>query len=135
MTGPGSGGRRRRALLAAAAVVTVTVVLAVLLLRGGGSDVDPALLDPASGGETTAFEITDNAFGLSARNLTRDERRTFEIGDSLFTQNWVTAPSSTDLRDGLGPIMNAQACATCHVRDAPGRPAARTTPNAACCCA
>jgi CxxC motif-containing protein (DUF1111 family) len=123
VTGPGSGHGRRRALLGAAALAGAAVVVAVLLLRGGGgSDVDPALLDPASGGETTAFEITDNAFGLSARNLTREERRTFEIGDSIFTQNWVTAPSSTDLRDGLGPIMNAQACASCHVRDGRARP-------------
>jgi CxxC motif-containing protein (DUF1111 family) len=52
--------------------------------------------------------------------LTRDERRTFEVGDSLFNQNWVTAPASTDARDGLGPVFNAQACSSCHVLDGRG---------------
>lgn len=95
----------------------------MLLFRpGDGSDPDPELLAEASGGDTTAYEVTDNAFGLSARNLGRDERRTFEIGDSLFTLNWVTAPSSTGLRDGLGPLLNAQACASCHVRDGRAHP-------------
>ena len=46
----------------------------------------------------------------------------FEVGDSFFTQNWVTAPASTDTRDGLGPMFNAQACASCHVRDGRGSP-------------
>ncbi len=46
----------------------------------------------------------------------------FEVGDSFFTQNWVTAPASTDARDGLGPMFNAQACASCHVRDGRGSP-------------
>ena len=48
---------------------------------------------------------------------------TFEIGDSFFTQNWVTAPASTDARDGLGPTFNAQACSSCHLRDGRGTPA------------
>ena len=40
---------------------------------------------------------------LPAPTLTNEERRRFEIGDSFFTKNWVTAPASTDARDGLGP--------------------------------
>lgn len=63
-----------------------------------------------------------NAFGNSARNLTNDERRIFEIGDSFFTQNWVTAPSSTDIRDGLGPLLNAHSCSSCHLLDGRGSP-------------
>ena len=55
--------------------------------------------------------------------MTNDERREFEIGDSFFTQNWVTAPASTDARDGLGPTFNAQACSSCHLRDGRGTPA------------
>ncbi|HET7847011.1 MAG TPA: di-heme oxidoredictase family protein, partial [Acidimicrobiia bacterium] len=55
-------------------------------------------------------------------NLTTEQRREFEVGDSFFTQNWVTAPSSTEARDGLGPLFNAQACASCHVRDGRGTP-------------
>ncbi|MDP9493889.1 MAG: c-type cytochrome [Actinomycetota bacterium] len=80
------------------------------------------LLVEASGGEGTTTASSRDAFGMSARNLTADQRRGFEVGDSFFTQNWVTAPSSTEARDGLGPLFNAQACASCHVRDGRGTP-------------
>ncbi|HLF44292.1 MAG TPA: di-heme oxidoredictase family protein [Acidimicrobiia bacterium] len=80
------------------------------------------LLVEATGGEGTTTAANREAFGMSARNLTTDERRVFEVGDSFFTQNWVIAPSSTEARDGLGPLFNAQACASCHVRDGRGTP-------------
>lgn len=80
------------------------------------------LLTEEGGGEGTTSASNRDAFGMSARNLTTEERREFEVGDSFFTQNWVTAPSSTDARDGLGPLFNAQACASCHVRDGRGTP-------------
>lgn len=105
--------------MAAALAAATTLALAGC---GEGGPADPDLLDPASGGEGTAYEATQNAFGLSARNLERDQRRLFEIGDSLFTLNWVTAPSSTTARDGLGPLHNAAACASCHVRDGKAPP-------------
>jgi CxxC motif-containing protein (DUF1111 family) len=82
----------------------------------GGSD----LLVPESGGEGTTDASNRNAFGNSARNLTDEERRAFEVGDSFFTQNWVTAPASTDARDGLGPLLNAQSCSSCHLLDGRG---------------
>jgi CxxC motif-containing protein (DUF1111 family) len=80
------------------------------------------LLVEASGGEGTTSSADLNAFGNSARNLTNEQRRVFEIGDSFFTQNWVTAPSSTNARDGLGPLLNAQSCSSCHLRDGRGSP-------------
>ena len=80
------------------------------------------LLNERLGGETTAFTSNRNAFSFSARNLTNDERRTFEVGDSFFEQNWVTAPASTDARDGLGPTFNAQSCSSCHVLDGRAKP-------------
>jgi len=85
-------------------------------------DADHPLLQPAAGGEGTLFGITRDAFGSSARNLSSEERRRFEVGDSFFTQNWVTAPASTDARDGLGPLLNAMACSSCHVRDGRSEP-------------
>ena len=62
------------------------------------------------------------SFACPAPTLTNEERRSFEVGDSFFTQNWVTAPASTDARDGLGPTFNAQACSSCHVFDGRGAP-------------
>ena len=82
------------------------------------------LLEPESGGEGTTDSSNRDAFGNAARNLSSEERRMFEVGDSFFTQNWVTAPASTEARDGLGPLFNAQACASCHVRDGRGSPEA-----------
>lgn len=35
-------------------------------------------------------------------------------GKALFERNWITAPSSTDASDGLGPLFNARSCKTCH---------------------
>ena len=74
------------------------------------------------GGDTTAFTAGRNAFELSARNLTNDLRRIFEVGDSFFNQNWVTAPSSTEARDGLGPTHNALSCSSCHSHDGREKP-------------
>ena len=59
---------------------------------------------------------------MPAPRLTNEERRLFEVGDSFFTQNWVSAPASTDARDGLGPTFNGQACSSCHIRDGRGSP-------------
>ena len=32
----------------------------------------------------------------------------------------MTAPASTETRDGLGPLLNAQSCSSCHIRDGRG---------------
>ena len=37
--------------------------------------------------------------------LTREERRAFAVGNNFFNDNWVTAPASTEGRDGLGPVV------------------------------
>ena len=90
---------------------------------GDEDEVDLSLVfDPKLGGDTTAFSDGANAFELSARNLPNDIRRTFEVGDSFFNQNWVTAPASTEARDGLGPTHNALSCSSCHSHDGRGKP-------------
>lgn len=38
----------------------------------------------------------------------------FALGKALFERIWTPAPSSTDATDGLGPLFNARACASCH---------------------
>lgn len=98
---------------------TLGIALLVVVAACSGNDEPPIAL----GGDTTREVEGSNAFGLAAPTLTNEERRLFEVGDSFFTQNWVTAPASTDARDGLGPMFNAQACASCHLRDGRGIPA------------
>lgn len=77
---------------------------------------------PELGGDTTTKHKSRQAFGQPVRNMPFERRTTFEVGDSLFNQNWVTAGASTTARDGLGPLFNARSCSGCHSRDGRGRP-------------
>lgn len=97
-----------------------SLAAALLIVSVSCSSGSPDLLQPLSGGEGTTEADDRNAFDNSARNLSNEQRRKFEVGDSFFTQNWVTAPASTDQRDGLGPLFNAQACSSCHLHDGRG---------------
>jgi CxxC motif-containing protein (DUF1111 family) len=83
----------------------------------GGSQLEDEL-----GGDLTRHDDSRNALSFPAPDLSAADRRRFEVGDSFFTKNWVTAPSSTEARDGLGPTFNAQACSSCHVLDGRGAP-------------
>jgi len=75
-----------------------------------------------SGGDTTVFDKSRNAFSLPARNLSILRRDNFFIGNAFFKQPWVAAPASTKARDGLGPLFNTNTCQSCHVKDGRGRP-------------
>lgn len=94
-----------------------------MLVAACGGD-GGVVLDARLGGDTTRPLTSRNSLAFPAPNLTGAQRRQFEIGDSFFTKNWVTAPASTDARDGLGPTFNAQACSSCHVLDGRGAPPA-----------
>ena len=48
----------------------------------------------------------------------------FKVGNGLFRKLWVTAPASTRVSDGLGPLFNARACQSCHLKDGRGHPPA-----------
>lgn len=75
------------------------------------------------GGDTTnelLFGVS--AFLPAAENITRENSRLFATGNGFFNQAWITAPSSNESRDGLGPLFNARACASCHFKDGRGRP-------------
>ncbi len=103
----------------------VLMLSLLLLVLGCRTELpyDPELLlNTQLGGETTVVSTNRNSFALPARNISRLERRTFEVGDSFFTQNWVTAPASTEARDGLGPTFNAQSCSSCHTLDGRAQP-------------
>ena len=57
-----------------------------------------------------------------APNLSLERRLAFYSGGSFFRQAWLIAPSSTTLRDGLGPLFNARSCIGCHAGGGRGRP-------------
>ena len=103
--------------------------LAALLAAGcGGAEAEPLAIlsaepgEELSGGDTTVFDTTPNAFSFSARNMTSERRSDFFVGNSFFKDSWVTAPASTEGRDGLGPLYNARSCTACHFKDGRGAP-------------
>ncbi|MCP9490104.1 MAG: c-type cytochrome [Solirubrobacteraceae bacterium MAG38_C4-C5] len=97
--------------------------VALWLLAGGGAPTDEDPGAALSGGaDATVFDTSPSAFALPLRKLGRLERRAFAVGNSFFNDNWVTAPASTEARDGLGPTFNAQSCSSCHFKDGRGQP-------------
>ncbi len=106
--------------------------LGLLFLNGCHSESPPEFQrDPSSlypGGETTnTLLLGVNAFARPAENMTREHQLLFYTGNSFFNLPWVQSPSSTEKRDGLGPLFNARACAACHFRD--GRAAPPESPE------
>ena len=116
--------------------IAALVVAVSLLATGCSSEPDPSAVPTSStrvltrdelersGGAATVFNDGAGAFEQPVPGLTGEQRRTFAVGNSLFNQNWVTAPASTTGRDGLGPLLNAQSCSSCHFRDGRGQPPA-----------
>ena len=116
---PQRGHWRFSALVAA--ILGALVLLLLQLLNPAGPDPpDPA--EALSGGATTRSMGGRTSFLEPASNLSLERQLEFYTGGSFFRQAWLIAPSSTTLRDGLGPLFNARACSSCHVRGARGRP-------------
>lgn len=88
--------------------------------------VDSSLL----GGMGTVRVVGENAFSLPSATLSPSRRLDFSVGNSFFRNPWVIAPSSTDARDGLGPLFNTNACQNCHIKDGRGHPPAAEATNA-----
>ena len=74
------------------------------------------------GAGTSKKRPNQDAFSQSSANITFEEEGTFKLGNGLFRKNWVSAPSSTQASDGLGPLFNARACQSCHLKDGRGHP-------------
>jgi len=88
------------------------------------SIVDVLAEAPHSGGDTTVFLTNINAYSMPANNLSLSRRDNFFVGNAFFKNPWVSAPSSTSARDGLGPLYNTNGCQSCHIKDGRGRPPA-----------
>ncbi|HVJ65009.1 MAG TPA: di-heme oxidoredictase family protein [Bdellovibrionota bacterium] len=78
--------------------------------------------NPKAGGEGTVFASTSDAYSLPMKNITARHRVDFVVGNALFKENWVPSPSSVESRQGLGPLMNAHSCSSCHFKDGRGAP-------------
>ena len=107
--------------------------LLALLLAGCEPAQDFARAEPGealSGGQGSVREDNHNAFSLPSANLAPSRRLEFSVGNSFFRNPWVTAPSTTTARDGLGPLFNTNACQNCHIKDGRGHPPASSAVNA-----
>lgn len=74
------------------------------------------------GAGTTRKRPNQDAFSQFSANITFEEEATFKLGNALFRKVWVSSPSSTQASDGLGPLFNARACQSCHLKDGRGHP-------------
>lgn len=109
-------------LLAVAVVATALPAGSVAAGRGDRPPSDPSVGARRSGGDATVDSRSATAFAAPIPTLDRTQRRAFAVGNSFFNDNWVTAPASTEARDGLGPVFNAQSCSTCHFKDGRAKP-------------
>lgn len=76
----------------------------------------------AGGAGTSTKRVNRDAFSHFNQNLTFEEEQDFKLGNALFRKLWVSSPSSTQASDGLGPLFNARACQSCHLKDGRGHP-------------
>ena len=107
----------------------IIISLALISLLSSCSDHDEENILEAEHGEEysggqnlTAFDLSENAFGQEAIGLTAEQQTDFVVGNSIFRNNWVIAPSSVQSLDGLGPMMNAISCGGCHFKDGRAKP-------------
>ncbi len=107
---------------------TALLLLGLLGACGDPHVPDPGALVPEPGEErgggaaTNDALLGEEAFSQPAPNLDAAHLASFLAGRDFFTSPWVTATTSTDMRDGLGPTFNAPSCDGCHLRDGRGRP-------------
>ena len=91
----------------------------------------PEAGEESPGGAATSRNSVDNAnaFSNSSGNLDFKREFDFKIGNAVFRKLWVSAPASTKSSDGLGPLFNARACQSCHLKDGRGHPPAANWPE------
>lgn len=87
------------------------------VVSSGVAELQPG--EEMPGGEATSRGtlITADAFSQLSGNMGFARELDFKVGNGLFRKNWVSAPSSTKSSDGLGPLFNARACQSCHLKD------------------
>lgn len=76
----------------------------------------------SGGAGTSIAPVNADSFSQFSSNISFAEEETFKLGNALFRKLWVSSPSSTQASDGLGPLYNARACQTCHLKDGRGHP-------------
>lgn len=94
----------------------------------------PAAFEPGEelpGGTATTERAatTRDAFSQFSEGIGLAGEASFKVGNAIFRKLWVSAPSSNNASDGLGPLYNARGCQNCHLKDGRGRPPAAHWPD------
>lgn len=72
-------------------------------------------------GQFSSKASNSKAFVQPFNGMDLDEKLNFQLGKAMFQRLWVTAPSSTQAADGLGPLYNARSCEACHRNNGRGQ--------------
>jgi CxxC motif-containing protein (DUF1111 family) len=110
--------------------ISPTLFLVASLLLGGcalekesitkATNHHSTLTNSLGGKHTSTTNHSDQAFMQTIKTFSNDEENLFITGKSFFRTPWVTAPSSTTARDGIGPLFSANTCTTCHINNGRG---------------
>ena len=107
--------RHRRSL---AAYACWTSLALAPLARAADPAADGAVTStgapPAPAGAATLPAGRAPGLARLATGLSLREQFDLGVGRSFFRDPWVAAPATTTVRDGLGPLFEAQSCAACH---------------------
>lgn len=98
----------------------LSIVLANVLCRKAPAFNDDEYDPRLSGGAATTFIASSQAFGQEVEGLQVYDAFMHELGDKMFEQTFVSAPSKHF--PGLGPIFNNVSCMSCHHNDGKGTP-------------
>lgn len=83
----------------------------------------PEPFERMQGGAGTSTKLVNrDALSHANANLSFEDEQRFKLGNALFRKLWVSSPASTLASDGLGPLFNARACQSCHIKDGRGHP-------------
>lgn len=74
----------------------------------------------ATESSATVIDASREAYSRPLPGLSDQDREVFFRGRSLFRQSWVVAPANDSAVDGLGPLYNRLACASCHQKNSRG---------------
>lgn len=92
----------------------VSILPSLAFANEGGITPEKLAAQKKSGGGMTVKRLSKRSYINPGQAATRKQQLDFWSGFSFFRDPWVTAPSVTKARDGLGPLFNARSCIACH---------------------
>ncbi len=115
------------AMLARGRAGLIAILLGWATLPGNvAADLRTELLAIEPGGNLAGTATVQPAgiesFRQIVANAPRRARARFTFGKIQFNTEWDPAPGDVPANDGLGPVFNAIACASCHINNGRGSP-------------